>query len=43
MAHHPIIQEELDELLAKVAIEPLTGGTGFYSNVFVVPKCTGCL
>ena len=24
------------------AIEPLTGGTGFYSNVFVL-KCTGGL
>ena len=42
-AHHPIIQQELDELLAKGAIEPSSGSAGFYSNVFVVPKCTGVL
>ena len=41
MAHHYIIQKEVDELLAKGANGPLTGGAGFYSNVFVVPKCTG--
>ena len=37
-AHHPIIQKEVDELLAKGAIEPSSGGAGFYSSVFVVPK-----
>ena len=40
-AHHPVIQKEVDELLAKGAIEPSSGGAGFYSSVFVVPKCTG--
>ena len=38
VAHHPIIQKEVDELLAKGAIEPSSGGTGFYSSMFVVPK-----
>ena len=33
----------MDELLAKGAIEPPTGGVGFYSNIFVVPKHTGGL
>ena len=33
MAHHPIIQKEVDVLLANGTIEPLTGGAGFYSNV----------
>ena len=42
-AHHPVIQKEVDELLAKGAIEPSSGGAGFYSSVFVVPKCTGGL
>ena len=42
-AHHPIIQKEVDELLAKGATEPSSGGAGFYSSVFVVPKHTGCL
>ena len=32
-ANQPFIHEEVDELLAKGAIEPLTGGAGFYSNV----------
>ena len=40
MAHHPIFQKEIDELLAKVAIESLTGSSAFSSNVFVVSKCT---
>ena len=40
-AHHPIIQREVDELLARGAIEPSSGGAGFYSSIFVVPKCTG--
>ena len=34
-ARHPVIQREVDELLAKVA--------GFYSSMFVVPKHTGGL
>ena len=42
-AHHPVIQKEVDELLAKGAIEPSSGGASFYSSVFVVPKCTGGL
>ena len=41
--HHPIIQKEVDELLAKGAIEPSSGGAGMYSNVFAFPKCTGGL
>ena len=41
--HHPTIQKEVDELLAKGAIEPSSGGAGFYSSVFVVPKHTGGL
>ena len=28
-AHHPIIQKEVDGLLAKGAIEPSSGGAGF--------------
>ena len=40
-AHHPIIQMEVDELLAKGATEPFSGGAGFYHSVFVVPKHTG--
>ena len=43
LAHHPIIQKEMDELLARGAIEPSTGGAGFYSDIFVVPKHTGGL
>ena len=41
--HHPIIQKEVDELLAKGAIAPSSGGAGFYSSMFVVPKHTGGL
>ena len=41
--HHPVIQKEVDELLAKGATEPFSGGAGFYSSMFVVPKCTGGL
>ena len=33
----------MDELLAKGVIEPSSGGAGFYSSVFVVPKHTGGL
>ena len=42
-AHHSILQKEVDELLAKGAIEPSSGGAGVFSSVFVVPKCTGGL
>ena len=35
--HHPIIQKEIDELLAKGVIEPSSDGAGFYSSMFVVP------
>ena len=42
-AHHPVIQKEVDELLAKGAIEPSSAGAGFYSIMFVVPKHTGGL
>ena len=41
--HHPIIQKEVDELLAKGVIEPSSGGAVFYSSMFVVPKHTGGL
>ena len=37
---HPVIQKEVDEFLAKGVIEPSSGGAGFYSSIFVVPKCT---
>ena len=42
-AHHPIIQKDIDELLAEGVTEPSSGGAGFYSIVFVVPKCTAGL
>ena len=42
-AHHPITQKEVDELLTKGAIEPSSGGAGFYCSMIVVPKCTGGL
>ena len=42
-AHHPVIQREVDELLAKGAIEPLTYDARFHTNVYVVPKLTGDL
>ena len=38
--HHPIIQKEVDELLAIGVIEPSSGGAGFYSSMFVAPKHT---
>ena len=41
--HHPIIQNEMDELLAKGAFVPSSGGDGFYFNIFVVPQHTGRL
>ena len=40
---HHLIQREVDELPAKGAIEPSSGGAGFYSSMFVVPMCTGGL
>ena len=40
-AHHPVIQREVDELLAKGTIESSSDGAGFYSSMFVVPKHTG--
>ena len=42
-AHSPVIMEEVQELLTKGAIEPSSGGAGFYSNVFVIPKHMGGL
>ena len=39
-ADHPVIQKEVDELLAKGVIEPSSGDTGFYSSMFIVPKDT---
>ena len=42
-AHHLIILKEVDDLFSKGAIEPSSGGVGFYSSVFVVPKHTGGL
>ena len=42
MASHSLIEKEVDKLLAKGAIEPSTGDAGFYTDVFLVPKCTGC-
>ena len=42
-ADHPVIQKEVDELLAKGAVEPSSGGAGFYSSMFVVPKHTAGL
>ena len=43
MAHHPVIQKEVDELLATYATEPLTSSVDFISNACVVPKLTGGL
>ena len=43
MAYHPVIQKKVQEPLARAAIEQSTGGAGFYSNVFVVPKHLGGL
>ena len=42
-AHNSISQKEVDELLAKGVNEPSTGGAGFCSNIFVVPKHMGGL
>ena len=43
IAHHPVIQKELDDQLAKGATVPSTCGSGFYSHVFVVLMGTGGL
>ena len=43
VAHHHVTYNEIDKQLAKGATEPSTCGTGFYSNVFVVLRCTGGL
>ena len=43
VSYHAIIQNKWMSLLVKGAVEPLTGGAGFYSNGFVVPKHTGGL
>ena len=40
IAHYSVIHREVDGMLAKGSVEPLSG---FYSNVFVVPKHTGGL
>ena len=40
-AHYSVIQREVDDFLAKGAIEPSSGGAGFYSSMFEVPKHTG--
>ena len=37
VAHHPIIQNEVDGLLSKGAVEAASGGAGFYFSVFVAP------
>ena len=37
------IQKEVDELLAKSAIEPSTGDARFYANILVVHKHTNGL
>ena len=34
MAHHLIIQKEVDELLAKGTIEPSAGAADLYSDIF---------
>ena len=35
VAHHPVIQKEVDELLAKGAIKNSSGGAGFYSSMYL--------
>ena len=42
-AHHLITQKEADELLYKGALEPSSGGAGFYFSAFVVSRHTGVL
>ena len=43
MKAHPIIQDEVNELLANGAIEPATSGSSFNSNIFAVSKHAGGL
>ena len=43
VAHYSIIEKGEDGLLAEGVIEPFSCGAHFYSSMFVVPKCTGCL
>ena len=43
MAHHPIVQKVVGELLVKGATKASTCGIAFYSNVSVVPRCTSGL
>ena len=38
LVHHPDIQKEVDDILAKNVTEPCTSGAGSCSNVFVVFK-----
>ena len=38
VAHHPVIQEEVNDPLAKSDTDPSTGGVGFYFYVFLLPK-----
>ena len=41
LAHHPVTQKDVAELLGKGTIDPSTGGPGFYSHLHMVPYCTG--
>ena len=42
-AHHSIMEKKVDELLAKVTIEPSSVVAGFSPKIFVVPKHAGSL
>ena len=33
VVHHPVIQKQVEELLAKGAFKPSTSGADFYSNI----------
>ena len=41
VAHHSVVKKKIEKLLVQGASDPSTGGTDFYCNVFVVPKCMG--
>ena len=43
IAHHPVIQKDINKLLAKCATEPSASDAGFYLSMFVVPKHMGAL
>ena len=43
IAHYPVIQKKVSELLAKGNTELSTVGISFYSKVFVMSKYTGGL